>query len=101
MSVYLIHLERPLAHSQHYIGYTSSMRTIAARTEHHRAGTGSKFLAAVSRAGITFAIARTWKDGDRTFERKLKNRNGAKRFCPVCKSIKLLAQLLERENASA
>lgn len=81
-TVYLIHLERKLAHSQHYLGWAHTAR-LEARLRHHARGTGARFMAAVGEAGIPWAVARTWK-GDRYLERRLKNRKGAGRFCPVC-----------------
>ena len=34
--------------------------------------------------GIQFNVVRTWPDGDRNFERSLKNKKKASRFCPIC-----------------
>lgn len=41
-------------------------------------------MSAVSKAGIEFVIARLWPDGDRNFERHLKNRKDGPRICPIC-----------------
>jgi predicted GIY-YIG superfamily endonuclease len=84
--VYLIHLEKPLAHARHYIGFTpgSGKRVLNKRMTKHKNGTGSKFLAAVNRAGIDWHVARTWEEGDRTFERQLKNRKKSSCLCPEC-----------------
>ena len=41
-------------------------------------------MAAVSAAGIDYAVVRVWKGADRTFERRLHRRNGAAPLCPVC-----------------
>lgn len=83
--VYLIHLERKLKHSQHYIGFVDGEERLESRIEFHKKGRGSKFLKAVSAAGIDFSVVRTWKEGDRNFERQLKNRKKARKLCPVCK----------------
>ena len=40
----------------------------------------------VTEAGIGFTVARTWDDGDRGKERRLKNSGGASRYCPVCRA---------------
>jgi predicted GIY-YIG superfamily endonuclease len=83
--VYLVHLERPLAHARHYIGFVETPDRLDTRIEYHRQGRGSKFLRAVAEAGIDFAVARTWRDGDRRLERRLKNRKEAPRLCPLCR----------------
>lgn len=81
-TVYLLHLERPLAHAQHYLGWTE--RDLSGRLRYHLNGRGSRFIAAAVGAGIRVAVARTWP-GTRHLERKLKNRKGAPRLCPVCR----------------
>lgn len=78
--VYLIHFARPYEHARHYIGWTENLPF---RLAHHRAGSGSRLLAAVSAAGIDFQVVRTWPGADRRFERRLKAK-AATRWCPVC-----------------
>ena len=73
-TVYLIHLDRPLAHARHYLGSTDDL---ARRLHEHEQGNGSKMLAAVARAGIT-------GPGDRAWERRLKRYKKSKRLCPIC-----------------
>jgi len=80
-TVYLLHFERPFRHARHYIGWTQHLE---ARLKHHAAGSGARLLAAVVAAGIGWVCARTWTDVDRHFERRLKNRHGAVRICPIC-----------------
>lgn len=84
MTVYLLCFERPLKHARHYIGFTTSEQTLSARLDHHRAGTGSRLMAAVAAAGISFELARVWPDGSRDFERHLKNGKRAPQLCPRC-----------------
>lgn len=85
--VYLIHLDEPLAHAQHYLGFTiHDDPTI--RLEEHKKSQGSRMLAACNRAGIDYGIVRTWPEGDRNFERSLKNRKKTARLCPVCQAQK-------------
>lgn len=87
--VYLIHFDQPLAHALHYIGFAES--SLKARIKKHRSGQGARLLAALNRAGIGWKVVRLWEEGDRTFERKLKNRKKTKDICPCCnKSIKHL-----------
>lgn len=89
MVVYLIHLERKFKHAQHYIGWTD-YDDPEYRMKHHRNGNGSKFLRAVNKAGIDYSIVRTWPGKDGNFERFLKNKKHASRFCPICSPQKQL-----------
>jgi len=81
--VYLLHFDEPFKHAKHYLGYTGR-NDINYRMKEHSSGRGSKLMAAVSAAGIKFTIAKVWEDGDRTFERKIKNQKNTPRFCPIC-----------------
>lgn len=80
-TVYLLHFDAPFGHARHYLGWASNLD---ARLEHHERGTGANLLRHVRAAGIGWSLARTWQ-GDRHLERRLKNRGGAARVCPVCK----------------
>lgn len=82
--VYLIHFTNKYHHSQHYIGYTTSARTLNQRIEHHRAGSGARLMQVVTTAGINWDVVRTWEDGDKNFERRLKNCKHSSRLCPIC-----------------
>ena len=82
-TVYLLHFSSRLHHAGHYVGFTTDL---ARRVEDHRKGyAGARLMAAVKDAGITFQVARTW-DGDRAFERRIKNRHATPRLCPVCQA---------------
>lgn len=82
MVVYLIHLDTPLAHANHYIGF--SELTPLDRLQAHRTNRGAKMLAACNIKGITYRITRIWDNANRGFERTLKNRKKAAQLCPVC-----------------
>lgn len=79
--VYLIHFNEPLAHSSHYIGWASNFK---GRIWHHQHGTGARILSAANEKGIEWNVVRVWVNEDRHFERWLKNKKGANKFCPVC-----------------
>jgi predicted GIY-YIG superfamily endonuclease len=83
--VYLIHFERPYRHARHYVGYSRNAEAFERRIEHHRNGTGARLLEVVTAAGIGFHVSRTWPDGTRDDEGRLKRRHGAGRFCPACR----------------
>ena len=52
-TVYLIHLDRPLAHARHYLGSTDDLER---RLHEHQQANGSRMLAAVARAGISWQL---------------------------------------------
>jgi predicted GIY-YIG superfamily endonuclease len=83
--IYLIHFDRPYRHARHYLGYCRTPEDLAARLARHRAGRGARLLRVVQGAGIGWHVARTWPDGDRTRERRLKNNRNGPRYCPVCR----------------
>lgn len=88
-TIYLLHFSAPLGNpqkphgqAQHYVGWALDL---AARLAEHRAGAGASITRAAVERGITFEVVRTWQ-GDRTLERKIKNRKMAPRLCPLCGS---------------
>lgn len=81
MAVYIIHFERPFKHARHYVGFA---KHVQARIDHHRNGTGARLMSVIREAGISWIVSRIWKRGDRTFERRIKNRKSTPRLCPVC-----------------
>ena len=77
---YLLQFARPYKHARHYLGFAEDLER---RLAQHRAGRGARLVQVVLGAGIGFEVARTW-DGDRRFERQLKNqRNAPTRLCPT------------------
>lgn len=80
-TIYLLCFERPYAHTKHYLGHTTDLPR---RLEEHAKGRGARLMAVVAAAGIGYKVARTWQ-GDRYEERRLKNRGGASRICPICR----------------
>lgn len=83
MSVYLLHFSAPYHHARHYLGYSADP---AARFETHTRGAGSPLVRAAVQAGLGVVLARLWPDGDRTFERELKNQKNTPRLCPICQN---------------
>jgi predicted GIY-YIG superfamily endonuclease len=80
-TVYLLHLDPPVKHARHYVGYTS--KGVEQRLEAHRAGRGARLLEVVKEAGGTFRLTRTWP-GSRALERAIKDRKNAPKLCPEC-----------------
>jgi predicted GIY-YIG superfamily endonuclease len=87
--VYLIHFDQPLKHARHYLGFVES--DLQQRIDKHKAGTGAKILRAANIAGINWNVVKVWEDGDRNFERSLKNKKKTRCICPVCLKEKKVA----------
>jgi len=81
-TIYLLHFSAPFSHACHYLGWGRG--DAAKRIAAHVAGRGSALTRAVTAAGISLKLVRTWK-GTRSDERALKNRKNAKGLCPICK----------------
>jgi predicted GIY-YIG superfamily endonuclease len=83
---YLLHFDSPIApgrHTcQHYLGYTS--RRLRDRIAEHRAGRGARLTEVARERGIGFTCVRTWANGSRQLERRLKNWKGSNTLCPIC-----------------
>lgn len=91
--IYLLHFDQPYRHARHYLGFTAR-DGLAARIAEH-AGGGAKaspLIRAAMRQGCVISIARVWPAGSRTLERKLKNRGGLARQCPLCKAERAAAR---------
>lgn len=69
-------------HAKHYIGFVE--KDLDARINKHKSGAGSKLMKAVTNANIGWHVCRVWQEGDRNFERKLKNGAHSSRHCPIC-----------------
>lgn len=90
-TAYLLHFDRPIGNPRNPLGaamhYTGWAEDPDARIERHAAGhSDAKIMAyVVGVAGIGFRVAKVWTCVDRYFERRLKNRGGAARYCPICR----------------
>jgi predicted GIY-YIG superfamily endonuclease len=79
-TIYLLHFSQPYQHARHYTGWTLNL---AERLSVHSHGSGSRLIEVISRAGISFILART-TTGTRARERAIKNAGGQVRYCPIC-----------------
>lgn len=79
--VYLIHLDDPVGHLSHYIGYTKV--GVAQRLAAHAAGRGGRLLQVARERGCRWRLARVWKGG-LALERKLHDYSNTPRLCPIC-----------------
>jgi predicted GIY-YIG superfamily endonuclease len=78
--VYLICFERPYKHARHYMGWTA--RSIEERIAEHMTGKGSRLMAAVVNAGISWEVVKVWEGA--TLRDELRWKSGsAGRKCPI------------------
>ena len=86
--VYLLHFNAPISDkhtAQHYLGWCYDLPS---RVNLHLQGRGARLTQVARERGIGFVIANTWP-GNRAFERRLKRRKNAPRYCPICRREKL------------
>lgn len=79
--VYLIHFSPSYKHAKHYLGWAED---IDRRLAEHQNGVGARLTQVAVDAGCRLILARVWEGGDRTLERKLKNRHNGPVLCPIC-----------------
>jgi len=79
--LYIIHLDQRLGHAGHYIGWSQDP---AWRLVYHARGSGANFMRVVGEAQISWRVAQVITGVDRYFERYVKDRGGASKFCPIC-----------------
>ena len=82
-TVYLIHFDEPIAHSQHYLGWTAAPVAID-RVQQHIDGLGNPLVRAVTARGIGVELVRSWS-GSPLLEKKLKAWKNSRKLCPICK----------------
>jgi predicted GIY-YIG superfamily endonuclease len=83
MSVYLLHFNPSFKHAAHYVGWCQDDQPDR-RLKEHLAGRGSRLVKAAVAAGCEIEVAHFFPGASRTFERRVKNRGSAKKWCPVC-----------------
>lgn len=74
------------SYATHYLGMTDGIRN---RISDHDSGHGSKLTRHVRRAGIGWAVTRTWEDANRDEEIRLKA-PGAGHWCPRCSAERVM-----------
>lgn len=85
--VYLLCFNKKYRHAKHYIGFVDGgEKELQARLKLHRAGNGARLTRVIKEAGIQFKLARVWPEGDRAFERHLKNMKNSSHYCPFCRA---------------
>lgn len=85
--IYILHIDPPLAHARHYVGWTKDV-DVTCRVNQHLKQSGrrpSKLIGAAIAAGCQVTLVGVL-EGDREFERRLKRRGSAKSHCPTCRA---------------
>lgn len=85
--VYLIEFDEDLNGASHYIGWAKNDDCLIRRFDHHGTRAGAKIMLALKEAGIAWRVIQLWQ-GDRYFERWLKNKKSTPDWCPGCKGKK-------------
>ncbi len=93
-TVYLLHFKHPLAHANHYLGWTDDL---PARLAMHRASRGARIVEVLVERGGDFLLAKTWP-GSRALERSMKGRS-LRAYCPICRPGRERAPLLDEDRA--
>ncbi len=83
--LYLICFDQPYRHARHYLGWVESADRLDRRMDRHRRGVGAKLLAVLKVNGIGWRVVRTWPDGTKSDERRMKRRGHSPDYCPVCR----------------
>lgn len=81
--VYLLHFDKPIGHSQHYLGFTT--RPVVDRVQEHIDGKGAALPREATRRSISPECVRVWEDGTTALERSLKKRKNSRGLCPICR----------------
>lgn len=84
-TVYLLHFDEPVAHAQHYLGWTG--REVEDRIQEHIDGNGAKLMREATRRAISPECVRVW-NGGRELERALKIRKNHRGLCPICRPLR-------------
>ena len=88
--VYILHFDKPFHHARHYIG---SANNVAERVAKHTSNPDVKMLIAALQQGITFTVARTFRNNrvnGHTKEYRIKRSGGVGKqgLCPICNKEK-------------
>jgi len=86
--IYLIHIDPPVSHAKHYLGWTTPER-LAVRLRHHEQGKGARLLLAALERGALVRLVRLWRDGSILEERRIKRTSRLAVHCPVCNEAEI------------
>jgi hypothetical protein len=84
--IYILHIDPPLKHARHYVGWTADA-DVTRRVKEHLEQKGrrpSRLVGAALTAGCQVSLVASF-EGTRDDERRLKNNGAATRYCPLCR----------------
>ena len=81
--VYLLHFERPVSRSQHYLGFTRDDR-LNERLAEHLSGRGANLVKRVLAHGVAIYLARVFPQLTANDEKRLKAASHFDKLCPIC-----------------
>lgn len=87
MALYLIHFDRKLFHTQHYLGFCEGNDPSNRWAVHLQPSSrsGAKIIKSAMANGIPFSLVCIIRDADRYFERRIKKLRNVPTWCPECK----------------
>ncbi len=98
--VYVVHLERPIEHMRHYVGFARDNDHLKERIAKHRSGDGAGLLKIANNAGIPWMVVRVWTGVPPEKERAVKS-SSIKGVCPVCIFKELEIKKIKRAKTRA
>lgn len=81
--VYLIHIEPPVHHAQHYVGMCITAQ-FERRMRDHGTGNGAALLREAVKRGSSLYVVRRWENAGRAEEKSIKAARHYKLRCPMC-----------------
>lgn len=82
--VYLLHFDKPIHRSRHYLGYTS-IKAFEHRMVQHASGHGARLTRRACELKIKMVVAHIWITDSPDLERRLKKRHNARHWCSFCR----------------
>jgi hypothetical protein len=95
-TTYLVHLDPPLKHARHYLGFAEG-DGLESRLADHGGPNGARLLAAQKAAGGTWRLVRTWPGTTRKTERQIKNTRHVPHYCPECQPQRSAGRRVARQ----
>ena len=95
--VYLLHLDPPVSHMGHYLGYS---RNLARRLREHQGSNPAQLVKTALRRGSTVSVGKVWIGETQGFEQRLKKQGGFRRYCDLCQNfpVKVSNSLITRRE---
>lgn len=94
-AIYLLHFDRPIGRSQHYVGITKADR-LPERLKEHSRRQGASLTSRALAAGAEISVARVYWTDDPREERRIKRAGHLSARCPLCSDqVDMFAETVE------